>query len=62
MKADGMPGIHSMRTCEVCGTEMPLDEAIIPEASDYLIYLCGLECFARWRLGLRTRYPQSLIE
>src|SRR5690606_39197439 len=38
MKADGMPGIHSMRTCEVCGTEMPLDEAIIPEASDYLIY------------------------
>ena len=35
--------------CAVCGIEVPLDEAVVPEAADQLTYLCGLDCYARWR-------------
>jgi hypothetical protein len=35
--------------CAVCGIEVPFDEAVVPEVADQLTYLCGLECYARWR-------------
>ena len=34
--------------CAVCEREVPLSEAVVPEASDYVAYFCGLECYARW--------------
>ncbi len=40
--------------CSVCLQEVPISEAMVPEATDYLIYLCGLDCYARWRSGGRT--------
>jgi uncharacterized protein DUF3330 len=36
-------------TCTVCQHEIPASEAIVPEAVDYLLYFCGLECFEHWR-------------
>jgi len=36
-------------SCTVCLQEVPLSEAVVPEATDYLIYLCGLDCYERWR-------------
>ncbi len=35
--------------CEVCMKEIPKSEAKSPEASDYVIHFCGLECYAKWQ-------------
>lgn len=35
--------------CEVCMKEVPASEAKIEEASDYVRYFCGLECYKKWR-------------
>jgi Domain of unknown function (DUF3330) len=35
--------------CAVCEREVPFSEAVVREASDYMAYFCGLECYERWR-------------
>ena len=35
--------------CEVCLREIPPSEAKMEEASDYVMYFCGLECYQQWR-------------
>lgn len=35
--------------CEICLKEVPITEAVVPEASDYVVHFCGLECYAKWR-------------
>ena len=35
--------------CQVCQHEIPLSEAIVPEAADYVAYFCSLDCYAAWR-------------
>ena len=35
--------------CRVCRCEVPLSEAVVPEAVDYMAYFCGLDCYASWR-------------
>jgi hypothetical protein len=35
--------------CEVCFKEIPVSEAKMDEAADYVHHFCGLECYARWR-------------
>ena len=37
--------------CKVCLTEIPVSEAKVEEASDYVAYFCGLECYDKWRKG-----------
>lgn len=37
--------------CEVCLKEIPKSEATVAEATDYVLYFCGLECYAKWRTG-----------
>jgi hypothetical protein len=34
--------------CGHCLKEVPLSEARIFEAVDYVAYFCGLECYAKW--------------
>ena len=34
--------------CSACGREVPLSEAVVPEASNYVAYFCGLDCYAQW--------------
>ena len=34
--------------CRGCREQVPLSEASIAEAVDYIIHFCGLECYARW--------------
>lgn len=36
--------------CEVCLKEVPVSESTIPEASDYFVHFCGLECYEKWRM------------
>jgi hypothetical protein len=35
--------------CNVCQDEIPLSEAVVPEAADYVAYFCSLDCYASWR-------------
>lgn len=38
-----------MVECKVCLKEIPASEAMNSEASDYVMYFCGLECFGKWK-------------
>ena len=38
--------------CEVCLKEIPLSEATSEEASDYVTYFCGLDCYDKWKKQL----------
>lgn len=35
--------------CDVCLKEVPLSEAVIPDAADYVAHFCGLECYSQWK-------------
>jgi hypothetical protein len=35
--------------CEICLKEVPITEAIVPEATDYVVHFCGLECYEKWK-------------
>jgi Domain of unknown function (DUF3330) len=35
--------------CEVCLKEVPKSEATVPEATDYVVYFCGLDCYEKWK-------------
>ena len=35
--------------CEICIKEIPISEAKSEEATDYVMYFCGLECYAIWK-------------
>ena len=37
-------------TCKVCMKEVPLSAAKNDEASDYVYYFCGSDCYAKWRM------------
>lgn len=44
--------------CEVCHKEVPLSEAIIPEAADYVAHFCGLDCYDQWKnSGSKPKEP-----
>ncbi len=35
--------------CDVCLKEVPVTEAVVPEATDYVAHFCGLECYEKWK-------------
>ena len=35
--------------CEVCMKEVPVSEATVPEATDYVVHFCGLACYEKWK-------------
>lgn len=35
--------------CEVCLKKIPVSEAQSEEASDYVAYFCGLDCYDQWK-------------
>jgi len=37
--------------CEICLKEIPVSEAKMAEAADYVAYFCGLDCFEKWTRG-----------
>ncbi len=43
------PTDPSLVPCEVCLKEVPVSEATIPEATDYFVHFCGLECYEKWK-------------
>ena len=58
MNADELVVVANVSVrCAVCGIDVPLDEAVVPETIDQLTYLCGLECYARWRAIAAVSFP-----
>ena len=55
-------GLTASTWCAVCGIEVPLDEAVVPEATDQLTYLCGLDCYAHWRAIAAISFPSVTPE
>ena len=47
-------------SCEICLKEVPVVEAIVPEATDYFVYFCGLECYEKWKDQSGT--PDEVVE
>ena len=43
------PSAVAIIPCDVCHKEVPLSEAVIPEATDYVAHFCGLECYSQWK-------------
>jgi hypothetical protein len=35
--------------CAICRKEVPLSAALIPEAADYVVHFCGLDCYEKWK-------------
>ena len=31
--------------------EIPKSEAVVAEATDYVLHFCGLECYTKWKTG-----------
>lgn len=48
--ADGKPPVEPEQVeCKVCLKEIPLSEATSDEATDYVTYFCGLDCYEKWK-------------
>ena len=35
--------------CEICLKGIPISEAKSEEATDYVLYFCGMECYTKWK-------------
>lgn len=35
-------------SCAQCLRDVPVSEAKVAEAVDYVAYFCGVECYAKW--------------
>ncbi len=48
MSANPMPIELEPLSCEICLKEIPVSEAKSEEATDYVVYFCGLDCYQQW--------------
>ena len=46
-------------SCSACQQEVPLSEAVVPEAADYVVHFCSLDCYASWRTRASVAYPST---
>lgn len=51
MAAQGKPSDVGQVPCEVCMKEIPRSEAMVAEATEYVLHFCGLECYTKWKTG-----------
>ena len=56
----GFSVIAASVKCQACGCDIPLDEAVVPEALPYVVHFCGLECYARWRSEATQAHMRTL--
>ena len=55
MYTDTPPYQGNLLPCEICIEEIPVSEAKNDEASDYVVFLYGLECYKTWSEQERRR-------
>lgn len=49
MATSSNPVEPALVSCDVCRKEVPIAEAMTPEATDYFVHFCGLECYEKWK-------------
>lgn len=49
MSTSDKPAEIDQVPCAMCLKEVPITEATVPEAADYFMYFCGLECYEKWK-------------
>lgn len=49
MSEQDKPAVEEKVQCEICLKEIPASVAKVDEATDYVRYFCGLECYAKWK-------------
>ncbi len=49
MNANDNPAETQMVACEICLKEIPVSEAKSEEATDYVLYFCGIDCYQQWK-------------
>jgi hypothetical protein len=49
MATSDKPADTPLVACEVCLKEVPVGEAKIAEAVDYVAHFCGLACYEKWK-------------
>ena len=47
--------------CTICRKEVPISEAIVPEAADYVAHFCGVKCYDTWRRQPDDTFSQQDI-
>lgn len=47
-KPSPLPNDEQLISCEKCLASVPLSEASVVEAEEYVAYFCGLECYDIW--------------
>jgi hypothetical protein len=48
-EGEAIPGFEGQVSCEYCRKSIPRSSALQPEAEEYMVYFCGLECYEAWR-------------
>lgn len=60
MTTDGTSINVERIACEICLKEVPKSEATVSEATDYVVYFCGLDCYERWKS--QSAKPNDKVE
>ncbi len=53
------PAEPGQLACDICMTEIPSSECGIPEAQEYVMFFCGLECYQRWVTQRQNESPRA---
>jgi uncharacterized protein (TIGR02246 family) len=48
-------------SCDICLKQVPASEAQSPEASDYVLYFCGLDCYEQWKQQQPESFEQAIV-
>jgi hypothetical protein len=48
-ETENVPGYEGQVDCALCMESIPRSETHHPEGEEYVMYFCGLECYAVWR-------------
>ncbi len=51
--------IEPVLTCDVCCKEVPRSEALSAEATDYVYYFCGPDCYGKWKAEAGSAVGES---
>jgi hypothetical protein len=61
MTKKDVPTTPDYVSCNICLKEVPISEAVIPEASDYVAYYCGVDCYDVWRNQAGNPIQESVM-
>jgi hypothetical protein len=56
--ADQPADSERLLTCEICLKEIPLSAAVSAEGVEYVLYLCGAECYDEWHSQATEPEPE----